>query len=217
MFNFEFSNKKTISRDSSSYPITIETVKAKSFYFQENPDDESQDTYIEEVLIPAIVRNWERNTGYVILDTSIQAFVPNIQNINSFKLEIPFSNLNIRSITSIKYYPCNWDESESKTTMDSEDYKISEEIIKKPSSFRLSKNLGNISIYPITNNLEANYLAGFLDNDFSDLDPEITDALNMQAAVAIDTKMGYCDDYYSSLIYEAYNKFSKEKPLVTFI
>ncbi len=217
MFNFEFSNNKIISRDSSSYPITIETVKAKSFYFQNNPEDESQDTYITEVLIPAVVRNWERNTGYLILDTTIQSFVPNIQNINSFKLEIPFSNLNIRSIESIKYYPSCWDEIETKTTMDLADYKISQEILRKPSSFRLSKNSCSLCIYPISNNLEANYSGGFLDNDFSTLDQEIKDALNMQAAVAIDTKNGYCDDYYSGLIYDAYSKFSKEKTLVTFI
>lgn len=217
MYKFEFSNKKIISSADLAYPVDLTAVKAKSFYFAENPDDESFDSYISDTLIPSVVRNWENSTNYALLDRTIKVFVPDIQQINSEKLEIKFPILNIRNFVNIKYYPKVWNESDAKITLESEKYFISEELLRDPSFFRIKKDSVPLEFFQQENNLEAELNIGFEDNDFTDLEQEVKDTLAMQVAVTIDVKNGYCEDYYSTIIRQIYAKYSLRKELISFI
>lgn len=217
MFSFEFSNKKTTFKETSPFPILLADVKAKSFYFTENPDDDSQDDFIQNFLIPNIVANWERSTKYLLLDQAISAFVPSLRSINCLELQIDLTNLNIRSVVGVFYYPEDWNESDAKTELNSDYYSVSEELSRIPSSFSLKKDYAPLVLFPKQNNLEVRYLAGFAANSFTDLDQEIKDALAMQASMVMDTKNGYCEDYYSAIIKDIYAKYTIVKPQISFI
>jgi hypothetical protein len=110
VFKYIFSNKKVLTRNTGTYPITLSEIKEKSFYFLDNPSDTSQDSYINNVLIPNTIKDWERSTKYLLLDQEIEAFIPNIQFINTSNLEMIVNNINVRSVEEIKYYPEDWDE-----------------------------------------------------------------------------------------------------------
>lgn len=217
MYKFEFSNKKTISFAELAYPVDLAAVKAKSFYFVENPDDESFDSYISDTLIPSVTRNWEQATNYALLDKTIKVFVPDIQQVNSEKLEVKFSVLNVRELINVKYYPKNWNESDTKTTLDPEKYLISEELLRESSFLRIKKDYVPLEFFPQANNLEAELKIGFEENDFTNLEQEIKDALAMQVAATIDVKKGYCEDYYSTIIRQVYTKYSLRKELISFV
>lgn len=217
MFKFEFSNKSTVSIDLSPYPITLSEVKLYSFYFKDNGADVTQDSYIENVLIPKIVRNWEDDTKYLILDQTVKTFVPDLQRINSPDLEMPLNALNVREIDHVKYYPSNWDEEDAKTELTEDEYFFTDELNRTPKSLRIKKETGAISLYPMTNNLEVQFKGGFAGNSFASLNPEIKQALLMQVALAIDVKNGYCDDFYSDAIKEVYAKNSIQEDLISII
>ena len=215
MFKFKFSNIKTTSRDVSPYPIDLAAVKAKSFYFTDNPGDTSLDTYINDLIIPSVIKDWERQTSYILLDTTFKAFIPNIEFITSERMRMALSHLNIRSISYLKYYPTNWDRSAAKTEIT--EYIKTEEIKTTPSAIMLNLEIIPLNIYPIENNLEIEYSAGFSANTFTNLDPEITSCLAMQAAMAIDIKQGYCSDYYSDLIAKTYFDFTIDEEAISII
>lgn len=217
MFKFIFSKKQTISRNTNSYPISLSDVKDKSFYFSENASDSSQDDYINNIVIPNVILNWEKETKYLILDQTIKAFVPSLQYINSQNLEIELNSLNIRELSDIIYYPENWNESDAKTTLTSSYYISTSEIDTTPIKIRMKKAYTPLILFPISNNLQIQYSAGFESNDFTELSNEIKDCLAMQASVIIDAKNGYCEDFYSNIIYETYNDYSIDKQLVSFI
>ncbi|MFT6842661.1 MAG: hypothetical protein ACJASR_001430 [Psychroserpens sp.] len=217
MFKFNFTNKKIISRNTSSYPIDLADVKEKSAFYEENPTDTSMDNYVINTLIPNIVDDWEESTNYLLLDQVIKAYVPDLQFINSNSLEIGLNYLNIREVNSIKYYPSNWNEEAIKTILNSTNYIITEELLKISSKLKIKKEYLPITLFNITNNLESEIQAGFASNDFSTLNPQIKEVLSMQAATAVDVRQGYCKGFYNEIIYELYEKFSIEKQLVSFI
>ena len=105
MFQFNFENKKIISRNISSYTILLADVKARSKFYLENPTDTDQDSYVVNFIIPSVIKDWELSTKFLLLDQLIQAYIPNIQYINSNSLEMKIENLNIREVDFIKYYP----------------------------------------------------------------------------------------------------------------
>jgi len=217
MFKFNFTNKQIISRNTATYPILLADVKAKSFFYMDNPTDTSQDDFVTDFLIPTIICDWENSTNYLLLDQVIKAYVPDLQFINNNSLEIGLHYLNIREIDEINYYPFDWDEIVAKTTLDSGDYIITQELLAIDSKLKIKKENIPLRLFNIKNNLEVQLQAGFLANDFTSLDPEIKDALAMQIATALDTKMGYCKGFYNGRIIETYDKFSLEKQLVSFI
>ena len=217
MFNFEFCNNKTITIDRSSFPILLADIKAMSFYFKSNPTDTTQDDFIEDFIIPKIIFDWEKNTRYLLLDQTIKSFVPNIQYINSSTFELPLSALNVRVIGDVKSYPCDWNQTDAKTILDVSNYYFTEEVSTDPKKFKIKKGCLDLRLYPVTNNLEVEFEAGFEDNDFSTMDQEIKDCLSMQGAIAIDVKNGFCDSYYSELIEEIYTKYTIKKELISFI
>lgn len=217
MFEFIFSNKTTLSTNKNSYPITIEDVKAKSFYFKDNPEDDTFDDYITNFIIPKVVDNWEDETKYILLDSTIQSFVPNIEFINSNRLAISLDNLNVRNVSNIKYYEYDTDLPESKVILDSDYYNLSQESKKTSRKITLRTDVLPLQLFPIENNLECNYVAGFEDNDFTDLDVDIKNCLASQASIIFDVKQGYCDNYYRDFIEDVYNKYTLKKRLISIL
>jgi len=215
--DFIFSNTKTVSRDTSSYPITLADVKDKSFYFKDNPDDTTLDDYIEDFVIPKIISDWEDSTKYILLDTEIKSFVPNIEFINSNRLPLSLSHLNVRSIESIKYYEHDVSLPSTKTEITSSYYSTSEEIKITPKKIYLHYSLLPLRIYPIENNIECNYLAGFASNNFATLSQDVKDCLAAQASLVIDIKQGYCDNFYVDFITKVYDDYSVAKRLIEII
>ena len=168
-------------------------------------------------MIPTIVEDWENSTHYLLLDQIIKVFVPDIQFLNNNSLEISLNYLNIRAVDYIQYYPNDWDEASAKTVLDSSYYIITDELLKIASKLKIKREHLPITLFNIHNNLESQLQAGFASNDFTNLDPEIKEALCMQVATAVDVKTGYCKGYYNGRIESLYEKFSIEKQLVSFI
>ena len=169
MIQFSFSKTKTISRNITTYPITVAEVKARSQYFQINPDDATLNTYITSILIPKVIFDWEKSTGYILLDTSIQSFVPSLLLIRGEQINILYKHLNIREFSNIKYYPHNWNFSDPKITFNSSSYFFIPEISNQPAKLNFKEDYLPIEFYQIENNLESNYLAGFANNNFTNL------------------------------------------------
>lgn len=215
--DFVFSNTQTISRDTSSYPITLADVKDKSFYFKDNPDDDSFDDYIEDFVIPKIISDWEDTTKYILLDSEIKSFIPNIEFINSQRLALKLKHLNIRSLEELKYYEYDVELPDNKTEITSDYYNVSDELNKIVRKIYLNYSLLPLRIYPIENNIECSYLAGFADNDFTNLSQDIKDCLAAQASVVFDVKQGYCDNYYVDFISKVYNDYSAVERLIEII
>lgn len=217
MLQFSFSNKKTISRNITSYPIVAADVKALSEYFRQNPSDTSLDSYITNQIIPKIIFDWERSTGYLLLDTSIQAFVPDLRAIIGEQLNIGFEHLNIRTFSSVKYYPQDWDYSEARTTFDSSNYFIIPECARESAKLNFKEEYLPIDLFSMQNNIECNYLAGYASNVFTTLPPVIKDALASQAALAVDAKTGFCQDFGLTIVGEAYAEYSINKQEVVIL
>lgn len=215
MFEYSFSLTKTVSKDISSYPITLSDVKDKSEYFRQNPSDTSFDNYINNVVIPMIVFDWEKTTKYIILDRTVQAFVPDLSMVLSEQLNISFQHLNIREFTSFKYYPKTWNYTDSKS--DIENYFIVPEAGRDSALFNIKEQYLPLEIFNIRNNFECNYKAGFEDNDFTNLDSLVKNALSAQAAMVIDSKTGFCSDFYSYIVEEAYANYSINKQEVAIV
>ncbi len=214
---FLFSNTKTVSRNTSSYPITLDDVKDKSFYFKDNPDDDTLDSYIEDFVIPKIISDWEDSTKYILLDTETKSFVPNIEFINSNRLPLSLNHLNVRSIESLKYYEYDVSLPATKTEITSSYFSTSEEIKVTPKKIYLHYSLLPLRIYPVENNLECSYLAGFENNVFTTLSQEIKDCLAAQASLVVDVKQGYCDNFYIDFITKVYDDYSLAKRLIEII
>jgi hypothetical protein len=217
MLLFSFSNKKIISRNTTSYPINASDVKALSEYFRQNPSDTSLDSYITNQIIPKIIFDWEKSTGYLLLDHSIQAFVPDLQTIMGEQLNIGFEHLNIRTFSSVKYYPEDWDYSEARTAFDLSKYFIIPECARECAKLNFKQVNLPIDLFPMQNNLECNYLAGYASNSFATLPPMIKDALASQAALAVDAKTGFCQDFGLTIIGEVYAQYSINKQEVVIL
>lgn len=217
MFEFNFSNITTLTRNTSSYPITLAEVKARSEYFRINPTDTSLDSYINLQIIPKVVYDWEKSTKYLLLDQTLQAFVPNIRDVNIKELNIGICNLNVRQVSNIKYYPKKWNYSDTKLTLETDKYFLLPESGRFPIQFNIREEYLPFTIFSMTNNLEANYSAGFQNNNFSTINPLIVDALATQAAMAIDARTGFCPEFYSDIVGEVYANYTMQQQEVVII
>lgn len=217
MLLFNFSNTKTITKNTTTYPIVAADVKARSEYFRQNPSDTSLDSYITNMIIPKIVFDWEKSTGYLLLDRTVQAFVPDLRAIIGEQLNIGFEHLNIRTFTSVKYYPEDWDYSAARSTFDSSNYFILPECARESAKLNFKEAYLPIELFSIQNNLECNYAAGFENNVFTTLSGTIKDALASQAALAVDAKTGFCQDFGLTIIGEAYAEYSINKQEVVIL
>lgn len=214
---FSFSDKRTITRNTSSYPIILSDIKGRSEYFRQNPTDATLDNWINQIIIPKIIYDWEKSTGYLILDQTIQAQVPDLWVIRQEQINITFEHLNIREFSSIKYFPENWNYTDPKLVFEASDYFIIPEISRKAARLNFKQEKLPITIYACHNNLEANYKAGFQNNNFTDLNPLIKDALSSQAASMVDAKTGYCQDFDATIVEEVYSQYSINKDGITII
>ena len=208
-------NKKITTINTSSYPITINDIKLKSEYFNLNSTDTSLDNYIQNIVIPNIIRNWEFETKYFILDQRLVNYLNFIDKYLYFYINgndfLSLNALNVRQINSIKYYPCDWDNIAPKTTLDNNFYYFTPELLANPMKFKIKDDNSILRLYKIENNFEIDFNAGFLNNNFSTLNPEIKDCLAMQGATVIDRKQGFCSGAYDAIIADCYDKFGINK------
>ena len=216
MYQFNFSISKTVTKNTTSYPISLSDVKSVSQFYIANPTDTSIDAYATAI-IPKIVNDWEKSTNYLLLDQAIQSFVPNLETIFTDQINIGFPHLNIREFTNIKYHKPDWNYSDSKSIIDNSNYFIIAEINDCPAKLNIKSPYLPLNLFPIINNLEANYKAGFANNDFTNLDKTIKDALIYQVAMVVDALKGFCEDFYSTMIKEAYAQYSITKQVASII
>jgi len=214
-------NKKILNKNTSSYPLLLSDIKAKSEYFTLNPTDTSQDNYIQNLLIPNVIKNWEEATGYYLLDQTLVNFLYFKENyINEVITGLDYislNSLNVRNINSVKYYNWNWDKESPKITLENTKYYFTDELLRNPKKFRLKCENDIITLYRIENNFQIEFTAGFLNNNFSSLNQEIKDCLVMQTATIIDKKNKLCNNLYNDLISNTYFNFGIEKPFLYFI
>lgn len=213
-------NKQILNENTTTYPITLSDIKLKSQYFTQNATDTSKDLYIQNVVIPNVIKNWEQNTKYILLDKVLINFLElnedyAIQIITDLDY-LSVNCLNVREINSVKYYPWNWNNIDQKTILDPANYYFTNELLKTPKKFILKNNINDLSLFRIENNFQIEFKAGFLNNDFSTLKSEIKDCLSMQGAMIIDGLNGFCNDIYSEVITDCYNKFAINEPLIYF-
>lgn len=208
-------NKKITTINTSSYPITINDIKLKSEYFNLNSSDLTLDNYIQNIIIPNVIRNWEFETKYFLLDQRLVNYLnflekylsPSIRGVDFLCLNA----LNVREINSVKYYPYDWDNNSPKTILDADTYYFTTELLASPMKFKMKNNDLILNLYRMENNFEVDFNAGFLNNNFSSLSPEIKDCLAMQGATVIDRKQGFCSGSYDAIISDCYDKFGINK------
>lgn len=182
-----FGNFKEVTKLTSPLPITAAQVRAKARYFEDNRDDTSKDSEIEDDILQGVL-NWERETGFLIFDQTFKVFLYNERYITTnFTASIPV--LNVYSFDSIKYYPCDWNYQDPKTTLDQTLYYFTPEAGLSPSQFKPTKELQVFSVY---NNIELNAKGGYQDNNFASMQLNIKKALILMVADAFDVKQGYC-------------------------
>lgn len=206
--SFQFSTSEIISRDTSSYPITVAEVKVYSQYCQINPTDTTVDPLIQNV-IAEYVDSWEEHTKYLILDQTIKSYIPNLSIVTG-DCPLLLNFLNVRTIENIKYYPSNWNRSDAKTTLTN--FWITPELLKIPRSIRSSELL---DLFPVENNLETQIKGGFEDNIFTNLKGEIKQALIYGSAQVFDSSKGICAGTYTSRILQISNKYTLPTETIT--
>lgn len=218
MFEFIFSTKKIISKNQESFPIDLDDIKEFCQFYKEYSDSSKYDSIINNFLIPIFVKDWERTTNFILLDTAIQAFVPNIGSINSVVSNIALNSLNIRTISSIKYYDSSWNQYDSKITLDVSKYLLSDEVYNIPININIKESYLPLFLYPKTLNLETNYTCGYANNVFTAMPSEIKNAIAMQVAMQIDAKEGLnCESEYLPFIQQIYSEYSIREQVVGFI
>jgi hypothetical protein len=218
MLEFSFSIKKEISRNVSSYPVLLSDVKTFSQFYIDNPTSTKYDSIINSIWIPAFVRDWERSTSFILLDTSIQAFVKNIGTVLSYYADINFDSLNIRSVSSVKYYAESWNQTDDKLTLETAKYSISDEVKNISKKLNIKKDYLPLVLYNKTLNLEANYTCGYAANNFASLPQEIKNAIAMQIAMKIDSGEGLgCDQEFAPFIEQTYAEYTISRQQICFI
>ena len=211
---FSFGNVKRLTYNQTSYPITLADIKAYSRWYIENPTDTTFDTWVEQVAIPIAIEEFENKAGYLILDQTFQATIRSLQSPIYETFQAELIHLNIRSINDVLYYPCDWNNTDAKTILDTENYYFTAEQGNTPYIFNLEKCY--FSFYEIQNNIQTSYTGGFQDNNFTNLPVDILKALKMQVSDIIDITRGLCgcEGFYSGLISQTINKYSRIKDLL---
>jgi len=218
VFQFSFSTKKLISRNESLFPVSLDDVKKFSQFYKNNPDTEEYNSMIENYWIPIFVKDWERTTNFLLLDTTVQAFVPDIGTISGVASNISLKNLNVREVSSVKFYPESWNQSDPKTTLETSKYLLSDEVYNIPINLNIKAQYLPFRLYPKTLNLEINYSCGFQGNNFENIPSEIISTIAMQVAMQVDSKEGLsCGSEYAPFIEQVYSEYTLREQLVTMI
>lgn len=186
-----FNNIKQLSYDETTFPITLADVKFQSKWFQENPNDTSLDDYINNDVIPVVISEFEKETGFLIQDQTYKATIPNLQSpiYNTFKAQL--IHLNVSSVNDVLYYPCEWNGSDAKTILATENYNWLNEEGDTSKIFELKACY--LNFYEIPNNFEVSYRGGYLNNDFTNIPKNLKRGLAKYAADLIDVRQELCD------------------------
>jgi hypothetical protein len=122
--------------------------------------------------------------------------------------------LNVRSINDVLYYPCDWNNTDAKTILDTKNYYFTPEQSNTPYIFNLESCY--LSFYEIQNNIQTSYAGGFENNDFTNLPIDILETLKMYAADIVDIRKNMCDcsGFHDGWIAQTINKYSRIKDLL---
>lgn len=207
--DFKFSVKKQISKNETSYPVSLADVKKFCQFYIDNPSSTKYDAEINSIWIPMFVDDWESSTNFILLDTEITAYIPDIEVIITPYIDLALQSLNIRDVANFKYYPYDWDLSSAKTTLAASTYILNEEVDTIPVKMNLKQNNLPLCLYPKRNNMETTYICGYADNDFTNTPKDIINAIAMQVAMYIDNNEGLgCEEKYLPFIEKAYAKYT---------
>ena len=211
---FSFGNVKRLTYNQTSYPITLADVKAYSKWFETNPTDTSIDTWITNFVIPKAVEQFEAVSGYLILDQTFQASIRSLQSPIYETFQAELIHLNVRSVNDVLYYPCDWNNTDAKTILDTKNYYFTPEQSNTPYIFNLESCY--LSFYEIQNNIQTSYAGGFENNDFTNLPIDILETLKMYAADIVDIRKNMCDcsGFHDGWIAQTINKYSRIKDLL---
>ena len=203
-----FCDVKTLTRNATSYPITVADVKGYSRYYSKT-NDNTKDAFIEKLIAQAVL-NWENETGFLLLDQTFKTSLYNQRAIyQGFKGRL--TRLNIRSFGDVLYHPCNWNETDAKEILSTDLYVWTPESGTTPAMFQLKSNVSYLELFEVYNNLEVTITGGYALNDFATMPQDIKNCLAMQCANLFDAdnNEGCGDGFYA---YEVNRIYGKYKP-----
>lgn len=203
-----FSDVKTLTRNITSYPITVADVKAYSKYYRKSKDD-TQDAFIQK-LIAQVVLNWESESGFLLLDQTFKTSLYN-QRVIYEPFKGGLTRLNIRSFGNILYHPCNWNQTDAKEVLSTDLYYWMPESGTTSAMFQLKSGVCHLALFEVYNNLEVTITGGYALNNFTNIPQDITNCLAMQCSDLFDADNEMCDGggFYS---YEVQRIYQKYKP-----
>ena len=199
-----FTNFTSLTQNTATLPITPAEVRANSQYFENNRADTTFDADITQIIIDNVI-NWERETSFLLWDCTFKVFIYDQFTFNErFIARLPV--LNVYSVDSIKYHPCNWNYTDAKITLDPSLYFTTPAVGTDTMKFQL-RNC-NLRTFEMHNNLEFNGKGGYQNNDFTNMPIDIKRALVLNTADVFDARKGLCKcngGYYDE-VSSRYNK-----------
>ena len=206
----EFVAVDNLSYNDTSFPITLEDVKFHSKWFDENENDTTLDTYIQNFVIPQAVKSFEIATGFLIQDQTYSATINSLQSPIYQCFRAGLIHLNVRSVNDVLYFPCNWNGIDERSILDTGSYIFTEASGNVAKHFYLKSCY--LSFYEIENNIKVSYSAGYENNDFTNIPKDIKNCLAMYSADLIDIKKGLCEGQgqHDGWIRQTVNKYRRK-------
>ena len=202
-----FSDVKILTRNITSYPVTVADVKGYSKYYRKSGDN-TQDAFLEKLIIQTVL-NWESETGFLLLDQTFKTSLYNQRAIyQNFKGRL--TNLNIRSFGNILYHPCNWNQADAKSILSTDLYYWTPESGTNPAMFQLKSGVCHLELFEVYNNLETTITGGYELNNFTTMPQDIMNCLAMQCSDIFDAdnEMCGCEGFYSYEVKRTYQKYT---------
>jgi hypothetical protein len=194
-----FINFTALTQNTATLPITPAEVRAVAQYFRSNKADTTFDADITQIIIDNVI-NWERETSFLLWDCTFKVFIYDQFTFNhKFIARLPV--LNVYSVDSIKYHPCDWNYTDAKITLDPNLYFTTPEAGTDPTKFQL-RNC-NLRTFELHNNLEFNGKGGYANNNFTNMPLDIKRALILNTADVFDENNGFCKcngGYYDEVL-----------------
>jgi len=209
-----FSNVTTITRNATSYPISIADVKGYSNYFRTTVDT-SQDDYIDK-MIAQVVDNWEDETGFLLLDQTFKTSHSNTYLIHS-AIPLGLTRLNVRSFGDILYYPYVWDQTSPMQILATDQYFWQPERGTDPAIFSLNDGIRCLELWHSNHNFETTITAGYALNNFTAMPRDIKNCLAMQVADIMDARQEDCSNksFHMDEVKRVYRKYKAFTTTIT--
>lgn len=203
-----FYDAQELTRNKTSYPITVADVKA---YLKSS--DNTKDAFIE-TLIAEVVLNWESETGFLLLDQTFKTSLYNQRAIyQNFKGRL--TKLNIRSFGNVLYHPCGWNQADAKEILSTDLYYWMPESGTTPAMFQLKSGVCHLELFEVYNNLETTITGGYALNNFTNIPQDIVNCLAMQCAELFEARLVdpritvcSCKGFYSYQVDRIYQKYT---------